>query len=554
MKRFKPVIAGLLGIFLAGTLVSFQPNRDFKIVKNLDIFYTMFRELNMFYVDETDPEALIESGIEGVLSDLDPYTSYIPPSEKKDFKFQTTGKYGGIGALIRKKDDYAIIAEPYEGFPADKANLKAGDQLLKIDTLSIKGFKLKEISENLKGNPNTDVQVTIYRPYPAPGDTLVKKITRERITIKSVPWYGMMNDSTGYIRFSKFTKDGSKEIEDAFIDLKNQQGAKSIILDLRNNSGGLLNEAIKTCNIFLPKNKLIVKTKGQIENYNQSYRTKSAPIDTTFPLVVMVNGHSASASEIVAGAFQDYDRAVIVGERTFGKGLVQTTRPLSYDAQLKVTTAKYYIPSGRCIQAIDYFHDKDEKDEKLPDSLKTPFKTNNGRTVYEGKGIFPDVHTKAERMSKMAISLHTKNLFFDYANIFAAHHDSIDPVDQYEVSDSTYNSFIKFISDKDFDYKTKSEEKLNELIKTAKREKYYEHAESSFKELKEKLAHDKEKDLLTFKDEIRQLLEEEIVTRYYYQRGNLITSLEKDPQLKAAIEVLGNPNRYGTILEENEEN
>jgi carboxyl-terminal processing protease len=529
-------------------LLSFKNNDDFKIVKNLDIFYTLFRELSLFYVDETDPEDLINEGIDGMLESLDPYTTFIPESDMDDFKFMTTGEYGGIGALIRKGENYTVISEPYVGFPANKAGLKAGDIIKKIDGTSIKGKSVQQVSELLKGAPNTELKLLIERP--GMDEPLEKEVIRERITISGVPYFGMLNDNTGYIRITSFTQNVSKDVKEALIKLKNDHDAEKIVLDLRSNPGGLLIEAVHTANLFVKKGQEIVSTKGKVKHWDNVYRTQHNPIDTLVPLVVLVNRSSASASEIVAGALQDLDRAVVVGQRTFGKGLVQTTRPLSYNSQLKVTTAKYYIPSGRCIQALDYTHrNEDGSVGHIPDSLISKFTTKNGRTVYDGGGIRPDIEVEPDQLSKIAISLYTKNLIFDFATLFAVKHDSIAAADEFELTDKQYDAFTKFLKNKDYDYQTRSDENLKKLIQSAKAEKYYSRAEEEFEALEKKLAHDKEKDLQTFSEEIKDLLEEEIVGRYYHQKGKVQAAIDDDPQVAQAKDILENINDYHAILD-----
>jgi carboxyl-terminal processing protease len=547
MKRLKKrsftwllIISLCLG---SAGFISFDYTDEFKVIKNLDIFYNLFRELNLYYVDETNPEELIKNGINGMLSELDPYTSYIPPEKEKDFQFQTTGDYGGIGSLIRSAGSYAIISQPYKGFPADKANLMPGDTIIKINDKSIEGKSLEEISNLLKGIPGTNVDVTIHRPYT---DTVMtKKLTREEVHIPAVPYYGIIDNNIGYIHLQRFTRDATEEVEKALKELTNDKGAEKILLDLRNNPGGLLDEAISIAGLFVEKGSVIVKTKGSIEKFNQTYETENNPVNTEIPLAILVNNNSASASEIIAGAIQDYDRGVIVGEKTFGKGLVQSTRPLSYGAQLKVTTAKYYIPSGRCIQARNYNGDSSED---IADSLSKKFTTENGRVVYDRKGIMPDIKIEAETLSKIAASLYAKNFIFDFTNFYTATNDSIRSITGFNVSDSLYSDFITFLEGKDFDYQTRSEDQLNDLIEIAKAEKYYEKAEELFDSLKDKLAHDKQKDLRTFSDEIRQLLKEEIISRYYYTAGKLQATIKEDKQVNEAIGILKDMNKYNNIL------
>jgi len=539
-------IALIVGVLSA---IGFSKGKDFKMAKSLDIYYTLFRELNLFYVDQIEPEKLVETSIESMLESLDPYTKYIPEKDMDDFKFMTTGNYGGIGALIQKEGDYAIISQPYKSFPADKAGLKTADKILKIDNQSIEGWDLEKISDHLKGVPETQVKLLIDRP--GNEEPIEKTVTRQKVHINSVPYYSMIdkNNGTGYIRLSKFTENCSDEVRNAFTNLKENNKLNSVILDLRSNPGGLLDESVEIASFFIPKGKKVVSTKGRIEKWNKTYKTESEPIDTEIPLVILVNRASASASEILAGAIQDYDRGVIIGERTFGKGLVQTTRPLSYNGQLKVTTAKYYIPSGRCIQAKDYSNrNEDGSVGEIPDSLIQQFTTENGRKVYDGGGIRPDIEKETESLSKIEQSLLANQLIFDYATQFVLEHDSIAAVDEYKVSEQTYDAFKSYLKNQDWEYTTRSEKKLEKLIETAKQEKYYDRAKSTIDALKEKLSNNKEKDLNEFKPSIKQLLKEEIASRYYYRAGSIEANLENDKQVKEALKVVNNKNTYTDIL------
>lgn len=521
-------------------------DKEFDIVKNLDIFYSLFRELNLYYVDDTKPDKLIEAAIDGMLGSLDPYTTFIPESEMENFNFLTTGEYGGIGALIRKGGDYTLISEPYEGFPAQINGLIAGDTILSINGVSTKGKDISSVSELLKGTPNTSLKLQIKRL--GTKGIIDKSITRQKITVSNVPYFGMIDNSIGFIRLTGFTKDAGQETKDALKQLKDQ-GAQSIILDLRGNPGGLLIESVEVSNLFIGRNQEIVSTKGKIKEGDNDYKTTSVPVDTLIPIVLLVNHGSASAAEIVTGAMQDLDRAVIIGQRTFGKGLVQTTRPLSYNTELKVTTAKYYIPSGRCIQAVDYSHrNEDGSVGYIPDSLIHEFSTRNGRKVYDGGGIIPDITVEIEPYSNITISLYTKNLIFDYATKFVTEHDSFPSYKSLKVSDSEYEDFLEFLKGKKYDYTTESDNQLQQLIKTAKQEKYYDGAANEFDELKVKLAHDPVKDLQTFKEEIKGLLYQEIASRYFYQKGRIQASLDDDLELNKAIEVLKNPQLYQSVL------
>lgn len=522
-------------------------DKEFEIVKNLEIFCSLFNELDRFYVDETQPEKLIQSAIEGMLADLDPYTTYIPEEDMDDFTFMTTGEYGGIGAFIRKAGKYAIITEPYEHFPAQLAGLKAGDTILAINGETTRDKEVAKISDLLKGTPNTSLKVLLKRP--GVSEPIEKTLVRKKISIANVPYAEMIAEDIGYIRLTGFTKDAGKEAGEALVALK-KKGAAAVILDLRSNPGGLLVESVNVSNLFIPKNQEVVSTRGKVKQWDNVYKTSAEPIDTTIPLVVLINRGSASAAEIVAGALQDLDRAVVIGQRTFGKGLVQTTRPVSYNAQLKVTTAKYYIPSGRCIQAVDYSHrNEDGSVGFIPDSLINEFSTRNGRKVFDGGGIAPDIALEPVPVSNITISLFSKNLIFDYATWYAMRKPAAESVDDLIITNNDYQDFLTFLKDKSYDYTTRSDDQLNELIKTAKQEKYYGQAQSEFEALKSKLAHDKDKDLQTFSDEIRELLYEEVASRYFYQKGRIMASLNNDPELAKALEVLKNPEQYKAVLQ-----
>jgi carboxyl-terminal processing protease len=545
-KKFRLILVLALVFSVSLGFVALK-DKEFDIIKNLEIFYSLFNELNRFYVDETKPDKLIETAIDGMLTSLDPYTTYIPEEDMEDFTFMTTGEYGGIGALIRKGGDYAMVAEPYENFPAFKAGLRAGDTLLSIDGISTKGKEISEVSELLKGTPNTTLVVKIKR-IGMKGEQ-EKTLTRQKITIPNVPYFGFVAERIGYIRLTNFTKDAGLEARDALMKLK-EQGAASVILDLRGNPGGLLVESVNVANLFIAKNQEIVSTRGKVKQWDNVYKTTADPVDLSIPLVVLVNRGSASASEIVAGALQDLDRAVIVGQRTYGKGLVQTTRPLSYNSQLKVTTAKYYIPSGRCIQAVDYSHrNEDGSVGYVPDSLIREFSTLNGRKVFDGGGIAPDIALEPLQYSNIAMSLYSKNLIFDYATQYAYKHASAPGVQALKPSSGEYTDFLTFLEGKSYDYTTESDDQLDALIKVAKKEQYYATAQGEFDALRKKLAHDKEKDLQTFSPEIKDLLFEEIASRFFYQKGRILASLEDDPELSKAIEVLQHPEKYSGYLE-----
>ncbi|MCF8345666.1 MAG: S41 family peptidase [Bacteroidales bacterium] len=544
--RRKITIAALLILILGAGFTTIR-NKDLEIVKNLDIYCTLFRELDMFYVDETSPEKLVTTSINSMLASLDPYTTYIPEQEMDDFNFQTTGEYGGIGSLIRTQGDQIIIADPYEGFPAANSDLRAGDILLEVDGKSTSHMEISDVSDLLKGDPGTTLTVKIQRPH---CDKILEKVlTREKITINNVSYSAILDEHTGYIRLSNFTTNASSEVKSAFLKLKEEDPFDRLIIDLRSNPGGLMIEAVRVCNLFIEKGQPIVSTRGKVERWDNDYSTTAEPLDTEIPLVILVNRSSASASEIVAGALQDLDRAVVIGQRTFGKGLVQTTRPLKYNAQLKVTTAKYYIPSGRCIQALDYSNrNEDGSVGVIPDSLVSEYQTKNGRIVYDGGGIEPDIEIVPEKISEIAIRLYTESVYFDYATLYRSQHDSIGKASSFNLKDREYEDFKSYVQEQNFEYETASSKAFNKLVETAKKEKYYALAEAEFSSLKSKLSHDNMKDLEIFREEIQQILEEEIIGRYYYHAGRIEQQITQDIQLKKALSVISNPLQVNRIL------
>lgn len=542
----------LLFIPLVGAIMLFSSNTDnyFEISKNLDIFATLFKELNIYYVDETNPGDLIKSSIDAMLEKLDPYTNFIPESDIEDYRFMTTGQYGGIGALIRKKDSYVIIAEPYEDFPAHKAGLVAGDIILEINGKTAKDKSTSEMSKILKGQPGTEVKLLINRD----GETspVIKTIIREEVKIKDVPYYGMLTDSIGYIKLTSFTETAGKEVKDALETLKEKNNMKSLILDLRGNGGGLLREAVNIVNLFVDKGQEVVSTKGKISEWDRSHKALNSPVDTKIPLTVLIDRNSASASEIVAGALQDLDRAVIIGNKSYGKGLVQQTRNLSYNAKLKVTVAKYYIPSGRCIQKLDYTHrTTDGVVSAIPDSLIAAFKTKNGRVVYDGEGITPDLPVEELRASQISQTLINKMLLFDFASKYRQKHPTIPSAKDFRLTDEEYKELISFLDGKEYDYTTRSEKMLADLEKVAKKEKYLEDVQKEYETLKNKLHRNKNDDLVKFKEEITEILESEIVARYYYQKGRVENYLSHDPDVKKAIEVLSDDSMLASVFDKN---
>jgi carboxyl-terminal processing protease len=534
-------------LFLGGISTAFlinQETRDFRIAKNLEIFFSLFRELNTFYVDEIDPDKLIKASLDNMLKTLDPYTVYYPETEVDEFTFLTTGKYGGIGSLIRNQGDYVVITEVYKGFPADKAGIRAGDLLKKVDGTSLSGFSTDRVSEKLKGNPGTDISLTIERNGKE-SDYLIK---REKIAIPPVPYYGMIDSKTGYIRFSSFTQNCIEDVKKALISLK-ANNPQQIVLDLRSNPGGLLTEAVDIVNLFVGQGNEVVSTKGKVKQFDESFKTTKSAIDEKIALAVLINRGSASASEIVAGAIQDLDRGIIVGQRSYGKGLVQITRPLSFNTQLKVTTAKYYIPSGRCIQALDFSHpNKDGSVGIIPDSLISEFKTRNGRIVKDGGGITPDFAVSPEPLSQIATELYLRNYIFDFATKYYWAHQDIKTIDQFSFTDQDYTDFQTFLKGRNFSYKTVTEESLDELIGNAKKEKYYEMHKDLFTELEKTIVNNMDYDLTTFKSEITELLEDEIIGRYFYEEGAIAWTIKKDEQLYKALEVLNDKSKYEAVL------
>lgn len=540
---------GLLATALMAVLIvgsAFQGSY-FEISKQLDIFTTLFQELNTYYVDEIEPGELVKTGIDAMLESLDPYTNYIPESKIEDFRFQTTGEYGGIGALIRKQDEYIVISEPYLGFPADEAGLKAGDVLLEIDGKSVVGFTTQQTSEVLKGEAGSEVKVKVRREWT--DETFTKTLKRGKIQVDCVPYYGYISDGIGYIKLTSFTDKASRDIKAAYNDLKEQGELNGLVLDLRGNPGGLLREAVNIVNFFVPKGTEIVSTRGKVKEWDKTYRGINEPLDTEIPLVVLVNGGSASASEIVSGTLQDLDRAVVIGDQTFGKGLVQQPRKLSYNAQLKVTIAKYYTPSGRCIQAINYAErDEDGKVKRIPDSLRTAFETANGRTVYDGGGIRPDIPIDGRDFHEVSRALISQSIVFDYANKYYFDHDSVPSPGTFALTDDEYDAFVAFVREREFEFKTDTEKKYDQLLKTAEEEKYFEALEEELGHMKAELDEHKKNDIYKYREEIEEALRVEIAQRYYYRPGRIEASLTDDPTSREAIRVLLDQEQYSDIL------
>jgi carboxyl-terminal processing protease len=534
-------------IMVCGALLSATFSDEFfEISKNMEIFTSVYKELNIYYVDGTKPGALMKTGIDAMLKSLDPYTVYYPESKIEEAMFMQTGQYGGIGTLVNTIEGKITITEPYEGYAAVKSGLIAGDVLLKINGKSVEGKRHDEVTDQLTGQPGSEVELTIQRPGEAQPRAV--KIKREEIKIKDVPYFAMLSDSaTGYIQLTGFTQSAGSEVKAAFLALK-KRNMNKLILDLRGNGGGLLREAITIVNLFVPKGTEIVKTKGKIEEWNKTYTAMNDPVDTQIPIVVLVDGGSASASEIVSGSLQDLDRAVVVGAESYGKGLVQQTKDLAYNTKIKLTVAKYYTPSGRCIQRLDYSHRDENTGEVVAkaDSLIRSFKTKGGRPVSDGRGINPDVEVKEEDAAHIVRSLIENWVIFHYATEYHRTHTSIDSADAFHLTDAEYNQFVEFAKGKEFHYDTHTKKLYEELKKTAKEEKYFEGSEKQFDELFAKIDPKRDSDLLKFKPQIKEFLENEIVGRYYYQTGRSKNALREDPCIKKSLEVFA--SNYNQLL------
>jgi len=542
-KKHISVLIIAIAIFI-GT--AYTPDY-FEISKNLDIFNSIYRELNITYVDNTKPGQLMKTGIDAMLNSLDPYTVYYTENDIEDYKFLATGEYGGIGTAVLDIDGKIIISDPYEGFSAFKAGLRSGDQIIGVNSINVEGKRSDEISNLLKGQAGTPLKLKVLKA----GQTvpIELNLNREEIKTKAVPYFGMLiNNETGYIKLTSFTDNCSGEVKEALLNLKGK-GCKNIVLDLRGNLGGLLHEAVNIVNLFIDKGQEVVFTKGRTPDWDKTYLAVNNPIDTQIPLVVLVDENSASASEIVSGALQDLDRALIIGKRTFGKGLVQQTRDLVYNAKIKITVAKYYIPSGRCVQALDYStKDEDGRVEKVPDSLITAFKTKGGRVVYDGAGIMPDIKTIDPNFSMALASLIGKYFIFNYATEYNLKYPQIKEVKDFNLSDAEYTDFTNYLSNKNYDYKTKSELELNDLKKNAVEEKYYNDVKNEFDALVAKVIANKKEDLVKHKTEIKKYLEEEIVSRYYFQKGRIEFSLKHDEDLKEALRLISDQNKLKILL------
>ncbi|MBR76677.1 MAG: peptidase S41 [Flavobacteriales bacterium] len=534
------IVMSSFAIFSTGISESY-----FEIAKNLDIFNSLYKELNSLYVDDTDPGELMKESIDHMLESLDPYTTYIPESEIEDFRFMTTGQYGGIGAVITKRDEHVYISEPYEGFAAQKSGLMAGDKILEINGTSAKNKSTEEVSKILKGQPGTSVSLLIERKSVADPFTVI--FDREKVTINSVSYSDYINDDIGYVKLRSFTRGCAEQLKKSIVELNNKKVLKGLILDLRSNPGGLLNESVDIANLFIDKGEIIVSTKGKINSWDKEYIAKKTPMFKNLPLVVLINNTSASASEIVSGSIQDLDRGVIIGKKSFGKGLVQQTRKLPYNSELKLTVAKYYIPSGRCIQAIDYSNrNEDGSVGVVADSLLTEFRTRNGRKVYDGGGITPDIITNEDFPVNLIKSLVKERLFFDFATDFRIKNDQVNY--DFVLTEEGFSDFIYFLSDKKYEYKTKTESAIESLKEKSKTENYFSEIEEELNLLLSKYYDSKKDDLNKNKQIIKEILTGEIMSRYYYQKGRIKASLNFDEDVKKAIEILEDGNEYNALL------
>lgn len=542
LRRAAIAAALLVG---AGALLWGKRN-DFGLGRNIEIAVNMMRELSLYYVDEIDPDHLMEGAAEGMVGDLDPYTEYMPEEQMSSFELLTTGKYGGVGALIRQKDDYVIIARPYKDSPADRAGLKIGDRIVAIDGEDARGLTTDKVSARLKGTPGSTVKVTVERLLDGSREEVT--LRRERIAIPAVPYAGWLNDSIGYIQHSDFTEGCYEEMRAAVDRLRTEGNLRGLVLDYRGNGGGIMQEAVKILSMFVPKGTEVVSTRGRSEQ--KSYRTQSEPILAELPLAVLVNGNTASAAEIVSGALQDLDRAVLIGQKSFGKGLVQSTRPLGYNAYLKLTTAKYYIPSGRCIQAIDYSHSQQGEVKSVPDSLIREFTTAAGRKVYDGGGIIPDIRTEPEYISRFAVTLYALGFVEDFVDGYMRRHAG-EPFDLkgFALDSATYDDFVAFMKDKKVPYESETRRALKSLRKAAEGERYTE-LDKRLEELEAEVRDDTQTNLETYRQEISETLENEIILRYAYSQGVIEHSLPGDGEVRRAVEVLSSPDEYRRITRE----
>lgn len=536
----------LLAFNLYYVAIFAQSDNYFETSQNIEIFTDLYKELDMYYVDEIHSGDLIKTAIDEMLLSLDPYTNYIPESDIEDYRFMTTGQYGGIGSMISKRGDYVYISEPYEGYPAQRAGLMAGDKIFEVNGKSAKNKTTEELSSILKGSPNTEVNIMIERDS---GSFMEFRFKRERVQVASVPYYGLIDDRIAYIKLRSFTQGCANEVKKALQALKDEQELQGIVLDLRSNPGGLLNESIQIVNLFVEKGEEIVTTKGKVKDWEKVYRSRNAPEDTETPLAVLINSNSASASEIVSGSIQDLDRGIIIGRRSYGKGLVQQTKKLPYNSQLKLTVAKYYIPSGRCIQALDYSNrNEDGSVGKPPDSLITTFTTRNGREVKDGGGITPDIQMNKEQVSDITISLMNKRLIFDFATEFRRKNDTISSVKNFKITDEMFNNFKDFLANKEYEYTTSTEEALDIFKEITDEEGTTKLISEEMDVMIDKIKFNKSNDLENNKKEILDFVSNEIISRYYYQKGRIIEKLKHDLYVDKAIEIVSNLEKYNEIL------
>ncbi len=544
MNRFKHITCAAAVLFVAAWTLIFAARNDFGLGRNMEITVNMMRELMLNYVDPIDPDKLMQGAAAGMVSDLDPYTEYIPEEGMQDFEFLTTGKYGGIGALIRQKEDYVRISQPYEGSPADKGGLKIGDKILAVDGKDAKGFTTEQVSNRLKGEPGSKVRVTVEH---LDGSQETVSLQRERIAIPGVPYAGWITDSIAYIRHSDFTEGCYEEMRAAIERLRAEGRMKGLVLDYRSNGGGIMQEAIKILAMFVPKGTEVLSTKGRSEDSKQVFRTQSEPVLPDLPLVVLINGNSASAAEIVAGSLQDLDRAVLIGQRSFGKGLVQSTRPLGYNAMLKLTTAKYYIPSGRCIQAVDYSHSQEGSVRTVPDSLISEFATRAGRKVYDGGGIMPDIQTEPEYISRFALTLYALGFVEDFGDEYTRRNPGQEvDIRTFSISDQDYADFAEFLKDKEVPYESDTRRALKSLKKAAEDDRFADLKEA-FEKMEIELKDDTQTNLETYREQVIETINNDIIMRHGYQAGVIEHSLSTDKEVARAVEILNDPQEYVRI-------
>jgi carboxyl-terminal processing protease len=538
---------GVAAVSLVGVAANNKTDHGkyFEISKNIEIFTNLYKELNTYYVDDVDPSKLMRTGVDAMLNSLDPYTNYISESDIEGYRYFTEGKYNGVGASFEKLEEFVFISDVFESSPAQKAGLKPGDKILAVDGKSALNRSVDEVSDILKGAAGTDLELTISRPQLNGADKSMKiKVVRDEVTEQNVPFFGMLNDRVGYIVLTTFTRDAGENVKKAFVELKEKNpNMKGVIFDLRDNGGGLLNEAVNICNIWIPKGELVVTTKGKVVDWDRSFKALNPSVDEQMPVVVLVDKGTASASEIVSGTLQDYDRAVVMGQRSYGKGLVQNMRDIGYNSKLKLTTAKYYVPSGRCIQAVSY--DKG-KPVEVPDSLCAVFKTRAGRTVLDGGGIKPDVLLNKSNDFGLMKTLKEKFLLFDYVTMYALKNEKIEEPEKFRFTQ--FDDFVEYLNKKNFQYDSESEKLLKKLKEEAIKDKYSATIEGELKAIETKIKSDKKNDLLKHKDEIVDEIERAIIARYYFEKGKIKIGLRNDLEIQEAIKVLDDPSRYKALL------